>query len=146
MVALLVFIMATLKIFDRKKLLNAKGLLGDNVIKNPARWSSEMGSIFSKRPETPSATSKWHTDRLAEFFGNNCIGEITLWETVLGRNNSQWDILPLFEFLREGILELISQKGFSFCEYCACASSYYCHRVSLAKNVWLVDTSPRDIE
>ena len=38
MVALLVFIIATLKIgFGRKKLLGAKGLLGDNVIKNPAR-------------------------------------------------------------------------------------------------------------
>ena len=32
------FIIATLKIvFGRKKLLDAKGLFGDNVIKNPAR-------------------------------------------------------------------------------------------------------------
>ena len=38
MVALLVFIIATLKIvFGRKKLLHAKGLFGDNVIKYPAR-------------------------------------------------------------------------------------------------------------
>ena len=38
MVALIVFIIATLKIvFGRKKLLDAKGLFGDNVIKNPAR-------------------------------------------------------------------------------------------------------------
>ena len=38
MIALLVFIMATLGIvFGRKKLLDAKGLFGDNVIKNSAR-------------------------------------------------------------------------------------------------------------
>ena len=37
-VALLVFIIATLEIvFGRKKLFDAKGPLGDNVIKNPAR-------------------------------------------------------------------------------------------------------------
>ena len=39
MVALLVFIIATLKIvLGRKKLLDAKGLFGDNVIKNTARY------------------------------------------------------------------------------------------------------------
>ena len=39
MVALLVFIIATLKIvLGRKKLLNAKGLFGHNVIKNTARY------------------------------------------------------------------------------------------------------------
>jgi len=39
MVALLVFVIATLEIiFGRKKLLDAKGLFGDNVIKNPARY------------------------------------------------------------------------------------------------------------
>ena len=38
MVALIVFIIATLKIvFGPEKLLDAKGLFGDNVIKNPAR-------------------------------------------------------------------------------------------------------------
>ena len=38
-VALLVFVIATLEIiFGRKKLLDAKGLFGDNVIKNPARY------------------------------------------------------------------------------------------------------------
>ena len=38
MVALLVFIMATLEIvFGRQKLFDAKGPFGDNVIKNPAR-------------------------------------------------------------------------------------------------------------
>ena len=38
MAALLVFIIATLEIvFGRKKLLESKGPLGDNVIKNPAR-------------------------------------------------------------------------------------------------------------
>ena len=37
MVALLVFIIATLKIvLGRKKLLDAEGLFGDNVIKNTA--------------------------------------------------------------------------------------------------------------
>ena len=39
MVALLGFIIATLEIiFGRKKLLDAKGSFGDNVIKNPARY------------------------------------------------------------------------------------------------------------
>ena len=39
MVALLVFIIAILKIvLGRKKLLDAKGLFGDNVIKNTARY------------------------------------------------------------------------------------------------------------
>ena len=39
MVALLVFIIATLEIvFGRKKLLDAKGPFGDNVFKNPARY------------------------------------------------------------------------------------------------------------
>ena len=43
MVALLVFIIATLEIvFGRKKLLEAKGLFGDNVIKNPARYRSNI--------------------------------------------------------------------------------------------------------
>ena len=38
-VALLVFIIATFEIvFGRKKLFDAKGPLGDNVIKNPARY------------------------------------------------------------------------------------------------------------
>ena len=38
MVALLVFVRAALVIvFGRKKLLNAKGLFGGNVFKNPAR-------------------------------------------------------------------------------------------------------------
>ena len=56
------FIIAILEIvFGRKKLLNAKGLFGDNVIKNPARWSNEMSSIDAKWPETPSAICKWHT-------------------------------------------------------------------------------------
>ena len=40
MAALLVFIIATLEIiFGRKKLLESKGPLGDNVIKNPARYT-----------------------------------------------------------------------------------------------------------
>ena len=40
MVALLVFIMVALEIgFGRKKLLDTKGPLGDNVIKNPARYT-----------------------------------------------------------------------------------------------------------
>lgn len=40
MAALLVFIIATLEIiFGRKKLLESKGRLGDNVIKNPARYT-----------------------------------------------------------------------------------------------------------
>ena len=39
MVALLIFVIATLeKVFDRKKLLDTKGLFSDNVIKNPARY------------------------------------------------------------------------------------------------------------
>ena len=39
MVALLVFRIATLEIvFGRKKLSDAKGSFGDNVIKNPARY------------------------------------------------------------------------------------------------------------
>ena len=39
MVALLVFMIATLKIvLGRKKMLDAKGLYGDNVIKNTARY------------------------------------------------------------------------------------------------------------
>ena len=39
MVALLVFRIATLEIvFGRKKLSDAKGPFGDNVIKNPARY------------------------------------------------------------------------------------------------------------
>ena len=39
LVALSVFIMATLKIvFGRKKLFDAKGPFDDNVIKNPARY------------------------------------------------------------------------------------------------------------
>ena len=39
MVALLVFIIATLEIvFGRKKLLDAKGPFGDDVFKNPARY------------------------------------------------------------------------------------------------------------
>ena len=41
MVALLVLTIATLKIvFDRKKPFDAKGLFGDDVIKNPARHVS----------------------------------------------------------------------------------------------------------
>ena len=41
MVALLVLTIATLKIvFDRKKPFDAKGLFGDDVIKNPARHIS----------------------------------------------------------------------------------------------------------
>ena len=40
MVALLVFIIATLEmVFGRKKLLDAQGPFGDNVIKNPARYT-----------------------------------------------------------------------------------------------------------
>ena len=39
MVALLVFIMATL---EKKKLLDAKGLFGDNVIKNTARYIEDI--------------------------------------------------------------------------------------------------------
>ena len=39
MAALLVLLIATLDIvFGRKKLLDEKGLLSDNVIKNPARY------------------------------------------------------------------------------------------------------------
>ena len=39
MIALLVFIIATFeKVFGRKKLLDTKGLFGDNVIRNPARY------------------------------------------------------------------------------------------------------------
>ena len=39
-VAFLVFITTTLKIiFGRKKLLDAKGPFGDNVIKNPVRYT-----------------------------------------------------------------------------------------------------------
>ena len=39
MIALLVFILATLDIvFRRKKLLGAKGRFGTNVFKNPARY------------------------------------------------------------------------------------------------------------
>ena len=39
MVALLTFIIATLKIdFGRKKLWDVKGPVGDNVFKNPARY------------------------------------------------------------------------------------------------------------
>ena len=42
MVALLVFIIATLEIvFGRKKLLDAKGPFGDNVFKVPARYTFE---------------------------------------------------------------------------------------------------------
>ena len=37
MVALLVFIMVTLEIVFRPKLLGGRGLFGDNVLKNPAR-------------------------------------------------------------------------------------------------------------
>ena len=41
MVALLVFIMATLEIvFVRKKLLDGRSLFGNNVFKNPARYIS----------------------------------------------------------------------------------------------------------
>ena len=41
MVALLVFIIATLEIvFGRKKLFDTKGPLGHNVIKNPARYTT----------------------------------------------------------------------------------------------------------
>ena len=41
MVALLVFIIATLEIaFGRKKLLDAKGPSGDNVIKKRSRYST----------------------------------------------------------------------------------------------------------
>ena len=40
MVALSVLTIATLKIFDRKKPFDAKGLFGDDVIKNPARHIS----------------------------------------------------------------------------------------------------------
>ena len=40
MVADLVFMMATLEIvFGRKKLLDAKGLFGVSVLKNPARYT-----------------------------------------------------------------------------------------------------------
>ena len=40
MVSLLVFIIATLEIiFGRKLLIDAKGPFGDNVIKNPARYT-----------------------------------------------------------------------------------------------------------
>ena len=39
MVALLVFIMATLEmLFSRKILLDAKGPFGGNLVKNPARY------------------------------------------------------------------------------------------------------------
>ena len=42
MVALLVFIIATLEIvFGRKKLLDAKGPFGDSVFKAPARYAFE---------------------------------------------------------------------------------------------------------
>ena len=45
MVALLVFIIATLeRVFGRKKLFDAKGPLGDYVIKNPARF--KLRTIF----------------------------------------------------------------------------------------------------
>ena len=43
MVALLVFIIATLEIvFGRKTLFDAKGPFGDNVIKNPVRFNIHM--------------------------------------------------------------------------------------------------------
>ena len=45
-VALLVFIIATF--FDQKKMLDTKGLFGDNVIKNPARYiyTNIIGATF----------------------------------------------------------------------------------------------------
>ena len=62
MVPLLAFIIATLeRVLGRKKLLDAKGAFGDNVFNNQARRSCEMSSIDAKWPETPFATSKWHT-------------------------------------------------------------------------------------
>ena len=40
MVALLVFIIATFEIvFGRKELFDAKGPFGDNIVKNPARYT-----------------------------------------------------------------------------------------------------------
>ena len=51
MLALLDFIIATLEIvFGRRKLLNAKDLFGDNVIKNPARYRSPHLPRFQVRP------------------------------------------------------------------------------------------------
>ena len=45
MVALLVFIIATLeRVFGQKKLFDAKGPFGDNIIKNPARYTSPQDS------------------------------------------------------------------------------------------------------
>ena len=52
MVAFIVFIMATLEVvFGRKKLLDGKGPLSDNVFKNPARRFWKMSSIDAKWPE-----------------------------------------------------------------------------------------------
>ena len=49
MVALLVFIIATLAIvFGTKKLLDAKGPSGDNVFKNPARF--KLSLLYRKLP------------------------------------------------------------------------------------------------
>ena len=50
MVALLVFITATLEIIlAEKNLLDAKGLFGDNVIKNPAIYMT-TNSTFTFKP------------------------------------------------------------------------------------------------
>ena len=47
MVALIVFIIATLEIvFGRKKLLDAKGLFSDNVIKNPAIYTCILNTAM----------------------------------------------------------------------------------------------------
>ena len=54
--ALLVFIMATLeKGFGRKKLLNANGPFGGNVIQNPARYTYTQTHKIDHPPRsTPS--------------------------------------------------------------------------------------------
>jgi len=55
MVALLVFIMATLEIgFSRKKLLDANGPFGGNVIKNPARYTQTQKIDHPPRSTHPT--------------------------------------------------------------------------------------------
>ena len=62
MAALLVFIIATLEIvFGRKKLLESKGPLGDNVIKNPARYTywDCVGVLWYKPRRDPRPRVYW---------------------------------------------------------------------------------------
>ena len=55
MVALLVFTMATLEIgFGRKKLLDANGPFGGNVIKNPARYTQTQKIDHPARSTPPT--------------------------------------------------------------------------------------------